>query len=365
MNQPPQRRYDALALHTFVVDVLVSWGMRSDTAETTATVMVDTDLSGIDSHGISMLMMYERLHLEQRLRVSAEPSIVVQTPAFSLLDAKDGLGHPVAVQGMNIAMEAARVLGIGAVAVRNSHHFGAAGYYVRQAADAGLLGLVTSTTRTPVVAATGGTIPVLGTNPLAFAAPRVFGGPLVVDISTSVVAMNKVKAYGLQGRSLPDGWVTDRDGRTLNDAEKAFALLTSDGASLSPLGGSTTATGGHKGFGLSLMVQILSAALSGAAAPGHDGDHDNIGHFFMAIDPEIINPDGAAAADVERLLTSVVDGESNVLIPGQPEEDARAERGRLGIPVPASLERQLVTIGRRADVDWPAPCSDADTGESA
>ncbi|WAP55065.1 Ldh family oxidoreductase [Streptomyces sp. S465] len=121
-----------------------------------------------------------------------------------------------------------------AVAVRNSHHFGAAGYYVRRAAEAGLLALATSTTRTPVVSATGGTTPVLDTNPLAFAAPRSGGSPLVIDMSTSVVAMNKAKAYALRDEELPPDWVGDRSGIQLVDAAEAFQLLTHGGAMIDP-----------------------------------------------------------------------------------------------------------------------------------
>jgi LDH2 family malate/lactate/ureidoglycolate dehydrogenase len=342
--------FAAADIHRQIVGILTAWGMPEDAAVLTAAVMVDTDLSGVDSHGISMLMFYEKLHLEGRLDLAARPEVVRELPAFAVIDGHNGLGHPVAVAGMQLAMEKARTAGVGVVVARNSNHFGAVGYYSRLASSAGMLGFVTTTTRTPLMSATGGTTPVLGTNPLSFTAPRAGGEPLVVDISTSVVAMNKVKAYGLKGLDLPEGWLTDLDGNTVTDANLGYEMLVRKQGTLSPLGGPTTQSGGHKGFGLSLMVQVFSAALSNAAAPGLGGDHDNIGHFFLSIDPELVNPGGLTPRHVDDLMRSLQDGEPAVLIPGQPEERSRLERGLHGIPVPAPLMDHIVAICGRAGV---------------
>lgn len=321
-----------------------------DAAAMTADSMVDTDLSGIDSHGVSMLMTYESLIAQGRMKLTARPQVVTDLPGFAVIDGNNGFGHPTGVAAIRLAIEKARANGIGAVAVRNSNHFGALGYYVRLAANEGLLAVGTTTTRTPVASATGGTAPILGANPIAFTSPRVDGEPLVVDISTSVVAMNKVKSYMLKGLDLPVGWLTDRNGNDVTDATQGYELLTSRGATISVLGGTSPESGGHKGFGLSLMVQVLSGALSNAAAPGHGGDTDNIGHFFLAIDPELVNPGGRTAQNVERLLQSIQHGEPDVILPGQPEERSRRERGELGIPLPDSLMTLIAEICARAGV---------------
>jgi LDH2 family malate/lactate/ureidoglycolate dehydrogenase len=338
---------DAALAHRQIVAVLTSWGMPAATAAQAAGVMVDTDLSGIDSHGIGMLEMYEQLRDEGRLSLAAEPEVVRDLPALAVLDAHEGLGHPVAIDAMRRAIEKARTCGIGAVAVRGSNHFGALGYYARLAVDEGCIALVTTSTRTPVAAATNGTSPVLGTNPLAFAAPRSGGEPLVVDMSTSVVALNKVKAYGLRGKPLPHGWVSDRQGEPLHDGLAAYDMLRAKQATISTLGGPSTETGGHKGFGLSLMVQVLSAALSNAAQPVHDGPSDNLGHFMLAIDPSLLGDDGSADY-VATLLESMQAGEPAVRIPGDPEREMRAERGRDGIPIPDSLWQRLEALAARA-----------------
>jgi LDH2 family malate/lactate/ureidoglycolate dehydrogenase len=342
------RRFTSESLRAQIRAILDAWGMRSDSAATTADVMVDTDLSAIDSHGVSMLSMYEKFLVEGRLDLNAEPEVVIDGPSFAVVDGHHGLGHPTGIRSMELAIQKARESGIGMVVVRNSLHFGALGFYARMASEHGLLSMVTTTTRTPVTSATGGTTPILGTNPIAFSAPRVNGEPLLVDMSTSVVALNKVKAYANKGKTLPEGWVFDRDGEAVTDATLAYSLLTKLGATISPLGGPTPETGGHKGFGLSLMSQVLSAALSNAAGPLQAGDRDNIGHFFLVINPEALNPGGQTAENVEHLANAMQQGEDGVKIPGDPEREARAERGKNGIPIPEVLFTTISDIAGRA-----------------
>ncbi|MCU1586178.1 MAG: hypothetical protein JWM49_2734 [Microbacteriaceae bacterium] len=342
------RRYTPESLRAQILEILGAWGMRADSAATTADIMVDTDLSAIDSHGVSMLSMYEKFLADGRLDLTAEPEVVVDGPAFAVVDGHHGLGHPTGIRSMQLAIEKARAGGIGMVVVRNSLHFGALGFYARLASEQGLLSIVTTTTRTPVTSATGGTTPILGTNPIAFSAPRVNGEPLLVDMSTSVVALNKVKAYANKGKTLPEGWVFDRAGEAVTDPSLAYDLLTKLGATISPLGGPTPETGGHKGFGLSLMSQVLSAALSNAAGPLQSGDRDNIGHFFLVIDPEALNPGGQTAENVEHLLNAMQLNENDVKVPGDPEREARRERGENGIPIPAALFTTISDIAGRA-----------------
>jgi LDH2 family malate/lactate/ureidoglycolate dehydrogenase len=344
------KRFTADDLHALIIRILTSWGMPNDAARATSDVIVDTDLSAIDSHGVSMLILYEKLLAEGRLDIAARPRIVLDGPAYAVVDGQNGLGHPTGIASIRIAIDKARQVGVGVVAVRGSAHFGALGYYTRLASDQGLIAIVTTTTRTPVMSATGGTTPILGTNPIAFAAPRAAGAPFVVDMSTSVVALNKVKDYALKNHDLPLGWVNDREGRPMTDAFRSYSLLTSFGATINPLGGPTPETGGHKGFGLSLIVQVLSAALSNAALPGYVGEHDNLGHFFLAIDPELLNPGGKTADYVEGLIEVIQRDEPDVLIPGEPEHAARAERSEHGIPLPDSLLEHIAAICARAGV---------------
>jgi LDH2 family malate/lactate/ureidoglycolate dehydrogenase len=350
-------RFPAGLLEQQARAVLVAWGAPEDTAATVAAVMVDADLSGIDSHGVSMLPGYERLRAQGELALDARPTTVRSNDVTALVDAGGGLGHAVAVAAMEQACSKAAEHGVGAVAVRNSHHFGATGYYARLAADNRLIGLVTSTARTVAVVPTRGTAPRLPTNPLAFAAPAGRHGPFVLDMSTSTVAVNKVKVHGYAARPLPEGWVLDGAGRSVRDPAEAMVVLReSDEGGLTPLGG-TADLASHKGYGLAVMVQVLAATLCGASfaalrAPGTPAD---IGHFFLALDPAAFRDPDEFARDMDELIeelraTPPADPALPVLVAGDPEATAREERARDGVPVPEALRTQLREVSERAGV---------------
>lgn len=343
---------DPDALRQQILAILTAWGAPAAKAQASADVMVDTDLSGIDSHGIAMLQFYEELYESGRLVPAAEPDVLEDRYGFAVLDAREGLGHPVAIEAMQTAVAKSKRGGIGAVAVRGSNHFGALGYYARVAVDEGCIGFVTTATRTKVASATGGVTPVLGTNPIAFAAPSADGEPLVVDMSTSVVALNKVRAYGLRGKELPIGWVIDSAGEPLTDGLRAYELLRKGEATICALGGAGTENGGHKGFGLSLMVQVLSSALAGAGQPGHEEDRDNLGHFFMAIDVSAGVSAETVPAYVAELIAGVRSGPGEVLVPGEPEAAARRQRAAEGVPVPDALLDGVRGVAERAGVPF-------------
>jgi LDH2 family malate/lactate/ureidoglycolate dehydrogenase len=205
-----------------ITSILTAWGMDADLVRTTAEVMVATDLSGVDSHGISMLMDYEQSRSKGKLNLKAKPRIVRDSPVTALVDADAGLGHPAAVMGMELAIRKALAMGVGVVSVFNSHHFGAAGYYAALAPKRGLIGFVTSATRTFGVVPTRAKVPMLGTNPIAFAAPTRRNRPFLLDMATATVASNKVKVYDLNGKLLPAGWVLDEHGKPVIDPAAAL-----------------------------------------------------------------------------------------------------------------------------------------------
>lgn len=343
------QRFPASLARQQIAAVLQVWGMPEPDAERTAAIMADADVRGIDSHGISMLPSYAG-KLAGGLRINAASEVVHDDGrAVVVLDAHAGLGHVVAEQAMDIATERARIFGLGMGVVRNSHHFGAAGYYARRAAERGLIGIVTTSAATMTQAPTGGVERRLGTNPLAFAAPAASGAPFVLDMSTTVVAVNKVKTYALSGKPLPADWVADETGRPVHDSNEALGLLRhSTKGGLMPLGGPTTLTAGHKGYGLAMMVQILSCGLSGAGMPGGRSS-DDVGHMLLAIDPSAFGTDVNAPKYVTDLIdlmhaTTPLDATVGVLVAGEPEERARAERLRAGLELPAPLLQQLRDI---------------------
>lgn len=350
------------AVRRQIAAILAAWGMAEDLLATTVDAMVYADLAGIDSHGLSMLMMYEGGHRAGKLDLRARPRVVREGPATALVDAGAGLGHPAGVAAMRLAMEKALGVGVGAVGVHNSHHFGALGYYASLAPEKGLLALVTSSTRDVTVVPTRGVEPVLGTNPLAFAAPAGRNRPFLLDMSTSTAAANKVKVYELNGRPVPLGWVVDARGVPVTDVVQAMDIVWRRkgevaGGGLTPLGGSET-TASYKGYGLGVMVQLLSSTLSGASfspvrkrTRGPDAP-DDIGHFCLAIDPRAFREDGAFEQDADVVIdalrgASPAEPGLRVRVAGDPEAETRAARSGGTLPIPPALAGQIRGICER------------------
>lgn len=360
MNTEPRFTADSLRAQTAAI--LQAWGMPAPTARTTADLMVQTDLLGVESHGVSMLAQYEAMRVNGRLHLAAAPRVLRDGPATALLDGDAGLGHAVSAQAMQLAVDKARTIGIALVGVRNSHHFGAAGLYARIAQRQGLIGLVTSSAQGILLVPTRAAEPVLGTNPIAFAAPVPNGShnhAFVLDIATTTAAANRVKVKALREQAVPAGWVVDGQGTPITQPQAARAQVFDlhDGG-LTPLGG-TSDGGSHKGYGLSLLAQVLGGTLNGGAfAPLHRRDHGasepaNVGHSFIAIDPRFFGAPGTFQTDLDAILdvlhaTRPANPALPVLVPGDPEAAQQAERQRTGIPLPASLVQQIRAIAARA-----------------
>jgi LDH2 family malate/lactate/ureidoglycolate dehydrogenase len=356
-------RVPAERLRAQLVSVLHAWGMSDAHADTTAAMMLETDLRGVDSHGISMLPTYDREFRAGRLTMRPVWKTLREGPAIALIDADASLGHPVAVHAMTLAADKCRDTGVALVSVVNSHHFGAAGCYARLAAERGVIGLVTSSTRGVSMVPTFAAEPVLGTNPLAFAAPARRNRPFELDMATTTVAAGKVKVHKLNHRPLPPGWVVDGEGRTVTDPEQAFGLVFErpDGG-ITPLGGSREA-GGHKGYGLAVMVHVLAGTLGGASfSPIRNrtqgpSDPHNIGHAFLAIDPRAFRAEGEFEDDLDQVLDVLhaarpADPARPVLVAGDPEAATRAERLQHGVPVPDDLLVQLRAVAAAAGVPF-------------
>ena len=323
-----------------IAAVFGTWGMAPDHIETTVDVMVETDLAGIDSHGVGMLPHYQKAMEEGRIDPRPDIRIERETGALALIDAGRSLGHPPAVLAMRTAMDKARKIGAAAVAVRNSNHYGAAGYYSQMAAAEGQVGLSLTNAPTKQVAPMFGAAAALGTNPIGFAAPAAANPSFALDMATSTVAFGKASIARRAGKPLPEGWMVDRTGAPVTDAP-----LGHDVGLLTPLGG-TRALGGHKGYGLGAMVEILCATLSGCL--GHE-----TGHFFFAIDPSHLREEGAFETDMDRLLdmlraTPPADPAQPVMVAGDPEYAAHAERKTHGIPMTETLFEELRDVCRRA-----------------
>jgi len=356
-------RVPAKQIREQLVSVLRAWDMSDAHAETTAEMMLETDLRGVDSHGISMLPSYDREFRAGRLNMRPVFTTVREAPSLALIDADASLGHPVSVHAMNLAVDKCRATGVAVVSVVNSHHFGAAGCYARIAAERGVIGMVTSATRGVSLVPTFAAEPVMGTNPLAFAAPARRNPPFQLDMATTTVAAGKVKVHKLNHRPLPPGWVVDGSGQPVTDADEAFKyVFERPEGGITPLGGPREA-GGHKGYGLAVMVHILGGILAGASfSPIRNrtqkpSDPHNIGHFFLAIDPAAFRPAGAFEDDLDQVIDVLhgakrADPAQPVLVAGDPEIATKTERLRDGVPIPDDLITQLRAVANTAGVPF-------------
>lgn len=336
-------------LEGWVGELLEAAGLVDEAAAVVAQSLVETNLRGIDSHGVLRVPIYiERLRAGL-LNDDPEPFVVSEDGAVAVVDADGGPGQVAGYFATDLAVRLARAHGVGVVTVRGSSHYGAAGLYALRAAREGLLAIST-TNAEPYVVPYGGSGPALGTNPIAFAAPST-DAIFVLDMATSQVAVGKVFLAREQGRAIPESWAVDERGAPTTDAEEArFAV---------PLGG-------YKGYGLGLMVEILSGLLAGAGFTHSVGDMYNdfsraqdVGHFFLVIDPERTVGRDAFADALERLLSELranppAPGFDAVLVAGDAELSTQSQRSRDGIPLPRSLFDTLSSLARELGVAVPA-----------
>jgi LDH2 family malate/lactate/ureidoglycolate dehydrogenase len=332
-------------------EILLAWGMPDEHASVTVEHILYADVHGIDSHGCGMLLHYHRGLLAGTLAMTARAEVIHETEATALVDGGGGLGHVPADVAMKLAIAKCRVAGVGAVAVRNSGHFGAAGVYAAMAAEAGFIGLATTSTEKPSVVPTLGLDAILGTNPIAFAAPADRNRPFLLDMATSTASLGKLLMAWRQGRPIPAGWAIDPSGVPVTDGRAA-----AEERRLTPLGG-TPEMGSHKGYGLAAMVEILSSLLPGSrSAKGEVGAGSGIGHFFLAVDPRRFRGEGEFEADVDLFVDSLrasapVDPSRPVLVPGDPEREA-AESRRSGIPLTRSVVEDIRAVAFASGVPF-------------
>jgi len=345
-DQDQTRRFPVAVVRDQIAACLKSFGMPEKNAETTAGIMVDADLRGIDTHGISCIPNYYKRARNNMITMDAEPAVVEEGPVTALLDNGGGLGYVAAVKAMTMAIEKAKTNGMASIAVRNSAHYGAASYYTRMAAREGIIGMTFTNTSAPHVVPTFAAEGRLGTNPIAFTAPTKRHPPFNLDMATSTVASGKIRNKAVEKQPLPVGWAVDADGRPATDSSGYW-----DGLNMTPLGG-TRDLGSHKGYGLGAMVEILSAALPGASLVMSENHGKRtpgtmeIGHFFMAINPTFFRDAGGFEETVDELIddlhaTTPVDPAQPVMVAGEPEDRISTERETAGIPIPPGLRESI------------------------
>lgn len=339
-------------LRAFMERVFAREGFAPEDARTIADVLMQADLFGIESHGAQRMMYYHQNIASGSVNVQARPEIVRQTPVSALLDAHFAMGQLSAAAAMRLAIDKAKKTGVGIVCVRNSSHYGIAGYYPLMAAREGLCAFSMTNTG-PIMVPTFGREMMLGTNPLAFCMPAD-PVPFWFDASTTVVTLGKVEVYAKREKPMPQGWTIDENGESCADAGRMNRSILSGGlGGILPLGGEGELRSGHKGYGLAIMVEALTGVLAqGLLSPEMQGAHgDHTSHFFLAFDPAMFGDPAAICAQMSRYLTMLresekLPGHTRIYTPGEKAFEAQARRMREGIPVE---EKTLLELRRIAE----------------
>ena len=340
-------------LQHFMVDVLAGVGVPRSEAETAAEILITSDLRGIESHGVGRLKMYYDRILAGTVKATSEFEIVRESPTTALVDGHLGLGHVIAKRAMQMAIDKARTYGMGSVAVRNSTHFGIDGYYPLMAVAQGMIGMSFTNAR-PSIAPTFGVKPMLGTNPIAFGAPTDEACPFLFDGATSITQRGKIEVADRAEKNVPEGWVIDQQGQFLTDPVAILKGFDASTAALLPLGGAGELLGGHKGYDLATMVEIMSSSLQTGAflygLSGYDSQGNKIpltvGHFFMAINIEAFvgleQFKATTGAMLRELRASTkAPGQTRIYTAGEKEfENAKVVR-ECGVPSNRSLQKDI------------------------
>jgi LDH2 family malate/lactate/ureidoglycolate dehydrogenase len=347
-------------LRSFTENIFTAMGCSAEHARLSADVLIKSDLRGIDSHGVARLQGYVRLWEKKRINTSPDIKVVRETATTATVDGDAGLGLIVAPFAMKVAIEKAEKYGSGWVSVRNSNHFGIAGYHAMKAVEKDMIGFA-MTNASPLVSPTFSSERLLGTNPMCYAFPAGKYPPVIVDMATSAAANGKLEIAQRAGMQVPEGWIQNKEGEPTTDPH----ALKSGGALL-PLG-SDRDHGSHKGFGLSATVDILSAVLSGAnygpwvppfvafLDPPNDPVGTGIGHFLGAMRVDGFRPVDEFKLHMDNWISrfkssATIDPDQKVIIPGEPELEAEADRKINEIPLVDAVVRDLNEIAEKFGV---------------
>lgn len=341
----------------FMTAVFEKMGVPTEDARLCADVLLESDRRGIESHGCNRFKPIYIDRIKSRiLNPVTKIDILKETPTTAVLDANDGMGMVASKKAMDMCIEKAHKYGMGMVAVRNSSHYGIAGYWTGLAAKENMIG-ISGTNARPSVAPTFGVENMLGTNPLTFSMPTDEPFPFTLDCATSVIQNGKIEYYARINHDTPKGLVISREGEELTDSAEILKKIRSQQAALAPLGGFGETTGGYKGYGYSTVVEILSAALqSGLFLKALDGKDEegkirpyHLGHFFIAIDTEAFM--GAEAfkktcGDILRDLrgSEKAPGQERIYTAGEKEYDVWMYRKDKGVPVTEAVQKEFIGL---------------------
>lgn len=343
-------------IEAFVVDAFVGYGVPREDARICADVLLEADRRGIESHGVNRFKpIYIDRIVEGVQNPTTEFEIVRQGPTTAVVDGHDGMGQVIGYRAMNLAIEKAKAYGMGMVAVRNSTHYGIAGYYATMATKAGCVGM-TGTNARPSIAPTFGVENMLGTNPLTFGLPTDEPFDFVLDCATSITQRGKIETYARKGQPTPAGMVVNSDGEAATDSVQILKDLVTGDAALAPLGGIGEELAGYKGYGYATVVEVLSAALQGGAylkmlSGLQDGRKVpyHLGHFFLAVDVSAFTEEAEFRKTTGDILRALRDskkapGQNRIYTAGEKEYLVSQERRERGVPIGPSVQKEILAV---------------------
>ncbi|MCK5468289.1 MAG: Ldh family oxidoreductase [Cyclobacteriaceae bacterium] len=354
--------YTYTRLKDFAYQVFVKMGCPAHQAETASKALVSADLRGVDSHGVARLSGYVRLWEGKRIKPKPDIRIIHETPSTAVVDGDSGLGLVVGPIALKIAMKKAKEVGTGWVSVKNSNHFGIAGYHSMLALSEDMIG-ISMTNASPLVAPTWSKERMLGTNPIAVAIPAGEEPPFVADFATTTAANGKLEILQRKQEDTPLGWIQDKEGQPSTNA-----FEVKNGGALLPLG-SDREHGSHKGYCLGSIVDIFSAVLSGASygpwAPpfvsflpvADDMPGEGLGHFFGAMRIDAFQPKEHFKSHMDNWIkrfrsATAVDGQASVLVPGDPERIIEQERIKTGFELLKPVENDLMALAKKFEIEF-------------
>lgn len=359
---PQMQNFSYDHLYRFTYDMLTKIGCPESDAKIATEVLLSADLRGVDSHGVARLSGYVRLWEKGRINSTPNVRVTYETPSTAVVDGDSGLGLVVAPFAMKVAIEKAKNVGTGWVSVKNSNHYGIAGYHAMMALEHDMIG-ISLTNASPLVSPTFSKERLLGTNPISVAIPAKKEPAFVADMATTTAANGKLEILQRKGLDTPTGWVQDRDGNPTTSANGV-----KDGGALLPLGGDRE-HGSHKGYALGAIVDIFSAVLSGAnygpwvppfvafldPLPNLVGE--GIGHFFGAMRVDAFRPADEFKSHMDNWIrrfrsAEPTPGNKKVLIPGDPERELESIRRTDGIPLLDPVVKDLIQLGERFGVKF-------------
>ena len=349
--------YSRELLDKFCMEAFQKFGFNESESRIIFDVLLMSDDFGIESHGMQRLDRYHKGIESGLIKIDAKPEVVFETPISAVIDGHSGMGQLLGHKAMEMAIEKAKTSGVGIVSVKNSNHYGIAGYYARMAMDQGLIGF-SCTNSEAIMVPTFGKKAMLGSNPIAVCAPAD-PYPFFFDASTTVVTRGKLEMYNKMDKPIPTGWAVNKAGESSNSANEVLGNIKAhEGGGIVPIGGDTEQLGGHKGYGYGMLCELFASILSQGNTSAHTmkNGFSGICHGFMAINPAFFGNADDIKAHFSQYLTELrespkANNAERIYTHGEKEMEAVEKVKKEGVPVNENTVREMIDMAKYLNMD--------------